>query len=182
MKKLLFSFIVITVSVTASLFARTEAVSKKIVEPVNKSLFRANEWQFDIAVVGAAGTFKGEPSESIGGNFGINYFMTKYIGLDLDNSISGYGTPSSIKASDRLQGDLLLRYPIETWHLAPYVMVGGGASWDHSSQGNGNVGGGFDYRITRNVALFGDCRWLYGNSTKGIVSTAMPRAGVRFIF
>ena len=61
-------------------------------------------------------------------------------------------------------------------------MVGGGASWDTVSQGNKNVGFGFDYRLTHNVALFADCRWLYGNSTAGILSTAMPRAGIRFIF
>lgn len=182
-----FSCFVIALAISPSLFAgkmetKTEASSKKVVLPAETEFFRAHEWQADIAVVGAAGTFRGKPSESIGGNCGVNYFVTKYLGVGIDNSVSGYGTPSSIKASERLQADLLLRYPIENWHLAPYIMVGGGATWDTSSQGNGNVGGGFDYRLTHHIALFGDVRWLYGNSTQGIVSTAMPRAGVRFVF
>lgn len=181
MKKIT-SLILIALTMAATSFAGTEASSKKVVATPETSLFRANEWQVDIGVVGAAGTFQGSPSESIGGNFGVNYFFTQYLGIGVDNSVSGYGTPSSICASDRLQADLLFRYPICAWNLAPYVMVGGGASWDTVSQGNGNVGLGFDYRLTRNIGLFADCRWLYGNSSQGIVSTAMPRAGVRFIF
>ncbi len=181
MKKIL-SYLIITVAATSALLAREPVSSKKVVAPAEDCRFHANEWQVDVAVVGAAGTFQGSPSESIGGNFGINYFFTQYLGVGVDNSVSGYGTPSSIKASDRLQADLLFRYPICSWNLAPYVMVGGGASWDAATQGNGNVGGGFDYRLTHNIALFADCRWLYGNSTAGILSSAMPRAGVRFVF
>lgn len=156
-------------AVSASLFAGSESASKKVVPSTEECRFRANEWQVDVAVVGAAGTFQGSPSESIGGNFGINYFFTQYLGFGVDNSVSGYGKPNAINASDRLQADLLLRYPICCWNLAPYLMVGGGASWDTVSQGNGNVGCGFDYRLTRNVALFGDCRWLYGSSSTGMI-------------
>ena len=62
-------------------------------------------------------------------------------------------------------------------------MVGGGGNWTQNvSQGNGNVGGGLEYRLTRNVGLFADCRWLYGSNAASRLSAALPRAGVRLAF
>jgi len=177
--------LIVTMMASASLFAGTEVTSKKVVVPAEEELFRAHEWQIDTAVQGAAGTTRGSTSGSIGGGLGINYFFTKYIGLGLDNSVSGYGWPRSMKTVDHLMADLLFRYPVEAWRVAPYSMVGGGGSWSVASQGYFNIGLGFDYRLTRNIALFSDCRWLYGdNGTagQGIVSKAYPRIGVRYIF
>jgi hypothetical protein len=59
-------------------------------------------------------------------------------------------------------------------------MVGGGAFWGgNRGQGNGNVGGGVEYRINRGFGLFGDYRWLYGNNG---LSENLFRAGARFVF
>jgi len=181
MKKNLF-LLSLLLATASTAFAGTAMASKKVVLPPDSCRFHANEWQVDVYAVGAVGTFQGSPSNSIGGNLGVGYFFTQYLGLEVDNSVSGYGSPSSVKASDRLQADLLFRYPICAWNLAPYAMVGGGASWDTATQGNGNVGGGLDYRLSDHVGLFADCRWLYGNSASGVLSSAMPRVGVRFIF
>ena len=176
------SLLLLVIAAAATSFAGTESASKKVVVAPASTYFHANEWQVDVAVVGAAGTYQGSSSESIGGNLGVNYFFTRYLGVGIDNSVSGYGHSGSVNATDRLQADILLRYPIESLRLAPYAMVGGGASWDTVSQGNGNVGLGLDYRVSQHIGLFGDCRWLYGNSSAGVTTTAMPRVGVRLVF
>lgn len=165
----------------AGSLAVTEASSKKVIVPSTTELFRPNEWQLDAAVQGAAGVVNNHVGGSIGGGVGVNYFMTRYLGLGLDNAVSGYGWPGSIRTIDHLMADLLFRYPIESWHLAPYSMIGGGGSWTFNSQGYFNIGLGFDYRLTSHFALFSDCRWLYGNNGE-LASKAYPRIGVRYIF
>lgn len=158
-------------------------VSKKVVvAPQSEDLFRAGEVQIDAAAVGAAGKFNGNNNVgAIGGNLGLNYFLTKYFGVGIDDSLGGcVGGKGANGAIDNLQGQLIGRLPIESLHLAPYGMVGGGATWGNNrGQGNGNVGGGLEYRINRSVGLFGDYRWLYGGNN---LSENLFRAGVRFVF
>ena len=178
MKKTL-SLLAIVLATAATSFAG-QAVSKKVVVPADNCRFHANEWQIDASVVGAGGTYKGQSGQGIGGNLGVNYFFTQYLGIGVDNSIGGYKktSTSGAQAVDSLQGDLLFRLPICSWNLAPYAMVGGGGNWGPVSQGNGNVGGGLEYRFCPNVGLFADCRWLYGAN----LSMALPRVGLRFAF
>ena len=156
--------------------------SKKVVVAPQEDLFRAGEVQVDAAVVGAAGKYANRNNVgALGGGLGLSYFLTKYIGIGIDNSLGGtVGGNGTSGVLDNLQGQIIGRYPIESWHLAPYAMVGGGATWANAgSQGNGNVGGGLEYRINRGLGLFGDYRWLYGNNG---LSENLFRAGVRFIF
>lgn len=156
--------------------------SKKAVVAPQDELFRAGEVQVDASVVGAAGKFNNRNNVgAIGGNLGLSYFITKYFGIGVDNSLGGtVGGNGTSGVLDNLQGQIIGRLPIESLHLAPYAMVGGGATWANAgSQGNGNVGGGAEYRINRSVGLFGDYRWLYGTRN---LSENLFRAGVRFIF
>lgn len=179
MKKTL-SLLAIVLATAATSFAG-QAVSKKVVVPANDCRFRANEWQIDTAVVGAGGSYKGQKGGGIGGNLGVNYFFTNWFGIGVDDSIVGYkkSNSSGYQAVDSLQADLLFRMPICSWNLAPYLMVGGGGNWGPLSQGDGNVGAGLEYRMTPNLGLFADCRWLYGSNS---LSMALPRVGLRFVF
>ena len=178
------SLIAIVLATAATSFAAQAASSKKVVVASDDSRFRANEWQVDAAVVGAGGTYNSHSSQGIGGGLGVNYFFSQYFGVGVDNSVgafqcSGHGT----EAVDSLQGDLIARYPLSSWNLAPYAMIGGGANWGSATQGDGNVGIGAEYRFTRNIGMFADCRWLYGGNTGGArLSMALPRVGVRFAF
>lgn len=171
---------------TASLsFAGQAVSSKKVVVAADDCRFRANEWQIDVAAAGAAGNYNNKSGGGVGGNLGVNYFFSKYIGIGVDNTVGGFWPWQGAGATgvDSLQADLLLRYPICSWNLAPYLMVGGGASWGNATQGDGNVGAGLEYRFTPNVGLFADCRWLYGGSANGgQLSMALPRVGLRFAF
>lgn len=176
------TLLAVVVATAATSFAGTAASSKKVVVAPQQDLFRAGEFQVDAAVVGAAGKFNNKNNVgALGGNLGLSYFLTKYIGIGLDNSLGGtIGGNGTSGAIDNLQGQLIGRLPIESLHLAPYAMVGGGATWANAgSQGNGNVGGGLEYRINRGLGLFGDYRWLYGSRN---LSENLFRAGVRFVF
>ena len=156
--------------------------SKKVVVAPQQDLFRAGEFQVDAAVVGAAGKYDNRTNiGALGGNLGLSYFLTRYLGIGIDNSLGGtIGGNGTSGALDNLQGQVIGRLPIESLHLAPYAMVGGGATWGNNrGQGNGNVGGGLEYRINRGLGLFGDYRWLYGNNG---LSENLFRAGVRFVF
>ena len=79
-----------------------------------------------------------------------------------------------------VNGTFFVRYPICSWHLAPYAMVGGGADFERNrpTVGYGNVGVGLEYRITNNIGIFSDGRYFYGGSG----NFANVRGGVRFAF
>lgn len=185
MKKTL-SLLAIVLATAATSFAG-QTVSKKVVVPADACRFHANEWQIDCSTVGIAGTYGGQSKQGLGGNLGVNYFFTKYLGIGIDDSVgsernAGMTGFNGLQAFDSLQADLLLRYPICAWNLAPYAMIGGGATWGPASQGDGNVGGGLEYRFMSNLGLFADCRWLYGNNGSKSLSQAMPRIGFRLSF
>ncbi len=179
MKKHLATLAIALCTVTAAL-AGTE--TKAVVAPVApEELFRAGEIQIDASFAAMLGQFNNRSANGLGGNLGINYFITRYIGIGIDNSLGGaVGSGSLGGVFDSLQGNLILRYPIDSLHLAPYALVGGGATWgNYRGQGNGNVGGGLEYRITRNIGTFVDSRYLYGNSG---LHESLTRIGLRFAF
>ena len=185
MKKTL-SLLAIVLATAATSFAG-QAVSKKVVVPAETCRFHSNEWQIDSSTVGLLGNSGGQSKEGLGGNLGVNYFFSKFVGIGVDNSVgsernTGQSGFDGLQAFDSLQANLLLRYPICAWNLAPYAMLGGGATWGPTSQGDGNVGGGLEYRFMSNLGLFADCRWLYGGNTGNHLSQAMPRIGFRLSF
>ncbi|HLB34739.1 MAG TPA: hypothetical protein VJK54_10975 [Chthoniobacterales bacterium] len=180
------SLLAIVLMATTS-FAGQAVSSKKVVCTSDDCRFHANEWQVDVSTVGAVGVYGGQNKQALGANLGVNYFWSKYFGVGIDNSVgsernAGMTGFNGLQAYDSLQADLIARYPICSWNLAPYAMVGGGASWGPASQGNGNVGGGLEYRLMKNVGFFTDCRWLYGNNGTMSLSMAMPRIGMRLGF
>jgi len=176
MKKLSLTLLV-AVAVVGSAFAGTEAKTfkdKVVVEPT--CLFRANEIQVD--AFGTALFYNGG-RPAWGGGLAVNYFFTKFIGIGVEQDIVGRRGESAEWAT---VGNLFLRYPICSINLAPYAMVGGGAAYGsgRSGHGFGHVGGGLEYRLTSNIGLFSDARWVY--SSEEPKSGVLGRAGVRFAF
>ena len=171
------TLIAVVLATAATSFAGQAVSSKKVVVAPMEDLFRAGEVQVDAFVAGAAGNYKGGSLNGVGGGLGVNYFFTKYFGIGIDDTLSSLNGNGHVYNS--LQADLIARYPIESWHLAPYAMVGGGATWGSQSQGDGNVGVGAEYRINRGIGLFVDSRYIYGNNS---LNESLSRAGLRFIF
>lgn len=149
----------------------------KVPVEVETCKFRANEIQVDAF---AAGGWYNQGRPGWGGGLGVNYFFTKFIGLGVEQDVLGHQGENSVRWAT--VGNLYLRYPICSWNLAPYAMVGGGASYGEGLKGHGfgHVGGGLEYRVTDNIGLFSDARWIY--SSEEPKSGVLGRAGLRFAF
>lgn len=149
-------------------------------------------------------------NDGSGGGVGLNYFFTRYIGIDVEgNWWNGVETGERVRTTDdvvtddnghvtdhgststkgsfhrsvahQLTGNLIFRYPFEGRVCwAPYVFGGGGGIWDGSGAGFGDVGLGAEIRFTCHVGLFSDWRWNFMGGNHNDVSTT--RAGVRFVF
>jgi len=176
MKKLSLTLIM-AVAVAGSAFAGTDAKTfkeKVVIEPT--CLFRANELQIDASAT--ALWFNGQ-NPAWGGGLGVNYFFTQFVGIGVEQDIVGR---QNERAEWATIGNLFLRYPICSWNLAPYAMVGGGAAYGDARRGHGfgHVGGGLEYRLTGNIGLFTDARWVY--SSEDPKSALIGRTGLRFAF
>jgi hypothetical protein len=152
--------------------------------------------------------FSGRPSW--GGGVGLNYFFARYVGIGLEQSMYGRNIVANQSTPpDRANygfyrwatiGNLYLRYPVCQWNLAPYLMVGGGANYGlrpnatvtvqsgarqryrMAGQGFGHVGGGLEYRITENIGLFSDARYLFSGVDGLPDAQLMWRYGLRLAF
>lgn len=177
MKKLTLTVLLGAFVAATSAFAGTESKSfkDKVTVIPDECRFRNTEFQLDTFYTGFFGSHGSQLSTGSGGGFGLNFFFAKYFGIGYEAAwYSNNGTAEHMP----LAGNFFLRYPICSLNLAPYALVGGGAAWDGTTIGYGNVGGGVEYRITKNIGLFVDGRYFYGGS--GNVGNL--RSGLRFAF
>ena len=177
MKKLTLSLLLGATLVAGSAFAGTESKSfkDKVTVAPEECRFRDMEFQLDTFYTGFFGSHGSQLSTGSGGGFGLNFFFAKYFGIGYEAAwYDNNGTAEHLP----LAGNFFIRYPICAINLAPYVMVGGGAGWDGTCIGYGNVGGGLEYRFTNNIGLFVDGRYFYGGSG----NVANLRSGLRFAF
>ncbi len=149
------------------------------------SLFRAGEFNFDISGVYTTAS-SGPLDDAWGGSLGITYFVTRYIGIGVEGFLVDGATSfddrhrSSSDTIGGVNGNLILRLPLDEYRLAPYIVAGGGALIDSdNSEGQVHVGGGLEYRVTDTVGIFGEGRhvWVEDSENYGLF-----RAGVRFAF
>jgi hypothetical protein len=110
-----------------------------------------------------------------GGDVGVNYFMTRNIGIGVDANMSANGG----NLVDAVLGDLTLRLPLGNSGFAPYVFGGGGRTTDRTWEWVGQAGLGLEYRISRNIGLFSDGRYIWPQHTSDAL---LLRAGLRFVF
>jgi len=182
MKKLTIALLAVAVTATGA-FAGTSSKSfKQVVTPApSECKFRDNELQVDAF---AAGAFYNSGRPGWGGGLGVNYFFTKFIGLGIEQDLLGREkvNGSGSYAEWVTAGNIFLRYPICSLNLAPYALIGGGAAYggNRTGHGFGNVGGGLEYRLTDNIGLFSDARWVF--SSEDPKSAILGRAGLRFAF
>ena len=109
----------------------------------------------------------------------MNYFFAKYFGLGIEQDLFGRNDSGSSNYTQwGTFGNAFLRYPICSLNLAPYAVVGGGVVYGKKTIGGGSVGAGLEYRLTDNIALFGDARWLYTQDDGAVLA----RTGVKFAF
>ena len=175
MKKLLLTTAIAGLSLCAA-FAGDGKTFKEVKEVVVEDCrFRDMEFQVDGFYTGFFGSRGSKFHTGSGGGFGVNFFFARYFGIGYEAAwYSNNGTAEHLP----LGGNFFIRYPICSINLAPYVMVGGGAAWDGTTLGYGNVGGGLEYRLTKNIGIFADGRYYYG----GPGNVANLRSGIRIAF
>ena len=219
MKKYIITGVMAAVAATSA-FAGTVTASKEVAPVEPPCLFRDNELQLDLFGLGdfyqgangnflgnIAGTgaetrqFSGRPGW--GGGLGLNYFFSRFVGLGIEQSVFGRSPGGNVNdyadyGYTRWQtaGNLILRYPICQWNLAPYLLVGGGAQYGNvpninlgngvryrmAGQGFGHVGGGLEYRVTETIGVFSDARYLF-SGVDGLANNQLQwRYGLRFAF
>ena len=97
------------------------------------------------AVGGFGGAFlpQGDNGDDVlGGGVLAEYFFTPYIGIQ-----GSYGLYATDSEHHQFDASLILRYPITSICIAPYLMVGGGGSTNSDKQGDAHLGGGIEARF-----------------------------------
>jgi hypothetical protein len=175
-----FSLLIISAILSTQIFVNAGTVSKSVNPPVTASeeLFRAGEIQVDAYFAGVAESDGFLPGW--GGGAGLNYYLTRYIGLGIEQDV--FGKKGGSLAHWGTSAHLFLRYPIESLRLAPYAVVGGGTCYASglTGHGSGDMGGGVEYRFNRNLGLFSEARYFY--SAELPRNSVIYRTGFRFVF
>jgi len=174
MKKYILSFVGVLVLAGTATAGTDYKVTKNVV--VDNCKFRDSELQLDLFGLGA---FYKQGRPGWGGGVGVNYFFARYFGLGVEQNLFGRDSEGSKGYTQwGTFGNVFLRYPICSWNLAPYAVVGGGVVYGRKTIGGGSVGGGLEYRITDNIGIFGDARWLYTEEDNAV----MARTGIKLAF
>ena len=109
-----------------------------------------------------------------GGGLGLNYFMTRYIGIGADSYLEEWKWPY------RVNGSLFLRYPMPAG-IAPYGFGGGGREFKYLTQWTYHAGGGVEFRINSYTGIFGDARRVFSDRSSSLDYT-LVRGGLRLSF
>jgi hypothetical protein len=144
----------------------------------DKTYFSEHEFSVDAFGLYAFADGTGRLDDDWGGGIGVNYFFTKHLGLGLD----GYwwdGDSVSNETVSSFSGSIILRWPFESAHIAPYVFGGGGGHFSGVDQASLHGGGGIEYRFTPHLGTFVDGRYVFTEDTNDF---AMIRFGARFVF
>ena len=111
-----------------------------------------------------------------GGGVGLNYFLTRELGLGGDINISD----NDGNFIDSAAGSLIFRLPIETVGLAPYVFGGGTRLTERGTwEWAGHAGVGLEFRPNRITGLFADAGYIWPDES---ADSLLIRAGLRFVF
>ena len=137
------------------------------------TLYNANEFSLDLFGTYADRDKFGSKGDFWGGGLGVNYFLTRYIGIGADSYLEEWRWPY------RVNGSLILRLPIDKLGLAPYAFGGGGREFKYAPQWTGHAGGGLELRINRHTGIFGDGRRVFADQTKDYT---LVRFGMRVGF
>ena len=115
-----------------------------------------------------------EFEDSLGGGIAMSYFFTEHVGLE--GSYTAYSTDTVVH---QISGSLILRLPIKSLCLAPYLLAGGSYHTNSVNQGTYHAGAGLDYRFANCFGIFADAQYNWAEDT---VDYTTVRGGVRFGF
>lgn len=149
----------------------------------NELVFRANEFALDVFgsvsvgqdVIDHISSDRVEDNGRLGLGLGGNYFATRHLGIGVD----AYSENAAHSFVDNTSANVIIRIPIESVRLAPYIYGGGGRQFDPSTRWFGQIGGGLEFRITPEFGIFTDARYVIPDEANEI---GLARVGARFKF
>jgi opacity protein-like surface antigen len=120
----------------------------------------------------------GDGHTGLGGGLLAEYFITENVGLRLS-----YAAYSTTPVHHEVAGELLLRYPIPSLCIAPYVIAGGGDSVNGSNHGFWNAGAGLEVAIpsAHCLSVFLEGSYQFTSAKHGNDHTVV-RLGVKYPF
>jgi hypothetical protein len=122
-------------------------------------LYTCNELSLDVYGFTASRDKGGGNNQAAGPGAGINYFFNRYLGVGADTYADAFTLPYL------LNGNAILRYPINRTPVAVYGFGGFGREWWHAPQWLGDIGAGGEYRFWRNTGAFIDLRGVFPQNT-----------------
>lgn len=175
MKKLL--TLVMSVALASSAFAGSVSYSGKAgkaVQPIAPEVgCDAFESPFAFGVFGGAILPSDDGDDALGGGVVGEYFFCPNFGVQMS-----YGIYATDKEHHQFDGSFVLRYPITSLCIAPYVLAGGGYSTNSEQGGDFHVGGGLEARFTsmNNLGVFADGAYHFSDNG----DFTIVRLGVKF--
>ncbi len=180
MKKTALVLLTALVCVGSSVAGPLQALPVNPHEVTPSALFRDQELFFDIYGSYLQNRETNCDCESkrdgYGGGFAIGHYFGYYVGARLDVNFS-----SVEDAKTNIGGDILLRFPIQTAHLAPYAFVGGGVQVANGNNGFLRVGGGIEWRFTPHFGIFGEGSYSWVDQ-ENRANNLTIKAGIRYIY
>lgn len=119
-----------------------------------------------------------------GGGVGLNYFLTRELGLGADFNMSAKDSGNLV---DGVVGSVMFRLPLGNSGVAPYLIGSGGraftdlhsgASYYHWVYGGGV---GLEYRWSPTMGIFSDARFFWSEK-ETYYNRLLIRAGLRVVF
>ncbi|RYD24758.1 MAG: hypothetical protein EOP86_28190 [Verrucomicrobiaceae bacterium] len=116
----------------------------------------------------------GRFEDALGAGLALDYFFSTHVGIEVD------GTWASTRDDVGIfTGSLVLRLPIDSICLAPYILAGGGVQcYGGGEEGIAHAGAGLDWRFGNRFGIFGDGRYTWADDQDYVLF----RAGLRFAF
>lgn len=153
--------------------------SKSFKQPVIEeavACFADNEFTFDVFATYQHADSSGYYTDGFGGGVGVNAFFARYFGI----GVEGFWSEESAedKVIHSVNGMAILRYPIDSICLAPYVFGGGGGIFNSINSEAYFAGAGLEYRWSPTMGVFGDGRYTWTEEN----DVAIYRLGLRFAF
>ena len=168
---------------TILMLAATSALGAETMSENSGDYYRASELSLDGFGSGSLSKYTlDHPSNErvrrnirLGAGAGINYFITRNIGIGAD----AYSENTRGTFVDSASASLILRLPLGQSGFSPYAFGGGGRHFDAVKTWYVQAGGGMEYRFTPHLGAFIDARGVFPDKTKYY---GVARLGMRFIF
>ena len=178
MKKIAF---IMSLALATSVFAGAPSYSGKGGKMVNPPAPIENCFGpgLDIGVYGAGFLPRhefGDYKNALGGGVLAEYFFCENFGIQ-----GSYTIVDADGGTHIFNGDFVLRYPIQSACIAPYLLVGGGLTTDGETLGVFHVGGGVEYRIKgTKMGVFADGTYNWHKSSDRDLDFTLVRVGLKF--